>query len=216
MGDVRTCAHCGAVFEPRREHARFCSAACRIAWNSERLGDPSVGPNALVWSVSAMSDMARQLARVSACDGPEAFLVIGEMVWWVTLVDATLVRYHTDAYDRVRAGYPLARRRQIDGTLGGLRFVRNRMSRDTGCADFVLPAGGPVTAWTWRPVAAPPLAALRPRGRAWELSRYQDYQSQLAGRTVEETFGAAEAFLKRAADAASVTEDARERHYAGT
>ena len=37
--------------------------------------------------------------------GPRAFTVIGEMVWWVTIIDATLVRHHPNAYDRVLAGH---------------------------------------------------------------------------------------------------------------
>jgi hypothetical protein len=49
----------------------------------------------------------------------------------------------------------------------------------------------------------PALGALAPRGQAWEASRYRDYEAYLAGRTVEETFGCAVAFLKRAAASAT-------------
>ena len=42
----------------------------------------------------------------------------------------------------------------------------------------------------------PPLAALLPRGRAWELTRYRDYQAHLAGRAVGEVFERATAFLR--------------------
>jgi hypothetical protein len=204
MADVRSCEQCGRLFEPRREHDRFCSARCRRAWNRNKLGDPAPGVNALAWSVTAMRDSADLLASMTARHGPRAFTVIGEMVWRVTIVDATLVRHHPDAYDRVLAGKAQGKRRRIEGTLGGLRFVRNRLRGDAGCGEFISPgADGPVTAWTWLPVPEPQLGALPARGRAWEMSRYRAYQAHLAGRTIGETFGVAAAFLELAASVAS-------------
>jgi hypothetical protein len=194
------------LFEPRREHARFCSARCRTAWNRDKLGDPAPGRNALGWSVTAMRDTAGLLAGLAG-DGSRAFAVIGEMVWWVTIVDATLVRHHPDAYDGVLAGTGPVRRREIEGTLGGLRFVRNRMRGDAGCGDLIDPAPGGddglAAAWRWRPAAEPPLGSLPPRGRAWELSRHQAYQAHVAGRGIGETFEVVTAFLEAAADAAA-------------
>ena len=104
MADIRDCEQCGTSFVPRREHARFCSARCRAAWNREHVGDPKAGASALVWSITAMSDTTDRLTRVRAADRPRAFTVISEAVWWVTMVDATLVRHHPDAYDGVLAG----------------------------------------------------------------------------------------------------------------
>jgi hypothetical protein len=43
-----------------------------------------------------------------------AFAVIGEAVWWVTIVDATLVRHHPDIYDNVMASQAPAQRRDSD------------------------------------------------------------------------------------------------------
>ena len=100
MADTRTCEQCGIWFVPRREHARFCSADCRAAWNREHAGDLTAGASALVWAITAMSDTTEQLPRMRAADWPRAFAVIGEAVWWVTIVDATLVRHHPPAYDR--------------------------------------------------------------------------------------------------------------------
>ena len=37
--DIRNCEQCGTLFAPRREHARFCSCSCRIAWNREHKWD---------------------------------------------------------------------------------------------------------------------------------------------------------------------------------
>ena len=127
MADIRDCEQCGTSFVPRREHARFCSARCRAAWNREHVGDPVAGASALVWSITAMSDTTDRLTRVRAADRPRAFTVISEAVWWVTLVDATLLRHHPGPYDSVMAGQSPAQRQQIEATLAGLRFVRNRL-----------------------------------------------------------------------------------------
>src|SRR5689334_17923635 len=122
MADVRSCEQCGTSFEPRREHARFCSARCRRAWNRDKLGDPAPSLAALGWAVIAMRDTAALLATMRARHGPRALAVIGEMVWQVTIVDATLVRHHHEAYDGVLAGHGPAQRLRIEGTFGGLRF----------------------------------------------------------------------------------------------
>ena len=92
------------MYAPRREHDRFCGAGCRAAWNSERMGDPGGRASALAWSVTAMADTVARLGQMKAADPPRAFAVIGEAVWWVTIVDATLVRHHPDVYDDVMAG----------------------------------------------------------------------------------------------------------------
>jgi hypothetical protein len=64
MSDIRNCEQCSALFVPRREHARFCPAACRVAWNREHTGDLKAGANALVWSITAMSDSTGRLPEV--------------------------------------------------------------------------------------------------------------------------------------------------------
>ena len=202
MEEARTCARCGAVFEPRREHARFCSAACRIAWNREHVGGALPGDTALGWSAAAMGDAVRRLGEAGSLDLPQALAVVSEAVWWVTMVDATMVRYYPDAYDRVLAGLDPAGRRKAEGTLGGLRFVRNWMGYRADPADFVRAgqaAGGgdlPVAEWTWVPVPAP-AAGPAPKGREWEMSRYREYRARLAGQPVGRTVGAAVAFLSR-------------------
>jgi hypothetical protein len=121
MADIRSCEQCGTAFVPRREHARFCSAPCRAAWNREHIGDLKAGASPLVWAITAMGDTTGRLPRVRAADGPRAFAVIGEAVWLVTIVDATLVRHHPDIYDNVMASQAPAQRRLVEGTLIGLR-----------------------------------------------------------------------------------------------
>lgn len=210
MGDTRDCERCGDTFEPQREHARFCSARCRVAWNREHTRGSWAGDSALGWAIVAMSDTTQRLGRIRAKDWPQAFAVIGEAVWSVTIVDATLVRYHAPVYDETLAARPAAERQLIEGTFGGLRFLRNQMGYHADHADFIQPcpraSSSPVAAWTWRPAAEPTLDALSPRGQEWEMSRYRDYQDHLAGRPVGETFRRAEAFLRQAADAAGALE----------
>ncbi len=215
MAETRRCERCGKEFEPKREHARFCSARCRVAWNRENWNqvarvqqkwgsenwadearDPRVtGTSALRWAFTAMQDTTERLGRVRASDRAQAFAVIGEAVWWVTIVDATLFRYYPDDYDAALAGLSEKERKATETTLAGLRFVRNRMGYHADHADFIQPCadegGGdaPITQWTWRPLPAPAVATLPPRGQEWELSRYEAYQELLANGSVGETFG---------------------------
>ena len=214
MAETRRCERCGREFEPKREHARFCSARCRVAWNRENwnqksgvqqkwgsenwAGEPrspqDTGTSALRWAFTAMHDTTRRLGRVRASDRAQAFAVIGEAVWWVTIVDATLVRHYPDNYDAVLERLSPRERQETETTFAGLRFVRNRMGYHADHADFIQPcadkSGGdaPITEWTWRSLPEPAVATLPPRGQEWELSRYQAYQDVLAGRSVGETF----------------------------
>jgi hypothetical protein len=214
MTDTRPCEQCGTSFVPRREHARFCSPSCRATWNRKHSGDPKTGTSALQWSITAMNDTSKRLTRMSARDQPRAFTLISEAVWWVTIVDATLVRHHQDGYDAVLAGQAPAERQHVEGTLAGLRFVRNQIGDKADLADFIEPgvvgadpAQRRVTAWTWRSVPAPAVASLSPRGQAWEMNRYCAYQAELAGNSIGETFTRATAFLRQAvADAPALTD----------
>ena len=160
-----------------------------------------------------MCDATKRLLEVGAWDRVQAFAVISEAVWWVTIVDGTLMRYHPEAYETVMGAQAPAERRLIEETFAGLRFVRNRMGYYVDHADFIKPEesrsgsdDGRITAWTWRSLPEPTLASLPPRGKAWEMTRYRAYEAQLAGHTIGEIFGRAAAFLKLAsAKATSVT-----------
>jgi hypothetical protein len=211
MADTRDCEQCSTEFAPRREHARFCSARCRVAWNREHTSERAAEGSALDWSITAMRETTGRLLRLTARDRPRAFAVISEAVWWVTIVDGTLVRYHPDTYDGALGAQPPAQRRLIEETLGGLRFVRNRMGHYLDPDDLIRPAGpasgpgdGPITDWGWKPVPEPLLESLPPRGQAWEMTRYLAYQAQLASHTVGETFERAVAFLELAAGEAKL------------
>ena len=206
MADNRTCEQCGASFAPRREHARFCSPPCRAVWNREHITDLKTGTTALQWSITAMNDITERLSQVTAWDRPRALAVIGEAVWWVTIVDATLVRHRLDAYDGAMASQTPAERQQTEETLAGLRFIRNRIGGEADLAEFIEPGetgpdpgNGHITSWTWKAVPEPKRTPPAPRGQAWAMTRYQAYQAQLAGHTIAETFTRAAAFLKLAA-----------------
>ena len=198
--DRRHCERCGALFRPQREHARFCSAGCRAAWNREHLGDPAVEASALTWSVTAMSEATARLAGVTVWERTRAVAAIEEAVWWITMVDATLVRHHPRVYDAVLTSRPHAERLLIEQTLAGLRFVRNWTGRD-GWLGAVIETGGPradnrrITGWRWKHVPEPALARLAPRGQVWEMSRYRAYQAHLAGHTLGATIGQAVTFV---------------------
>jgi hypothetical protein len=206
--ETRCCEECGTSFVPLREHARFCSAGCRVAWNRQNRNDQAAEECALDWSGAAMLDATQRLARERVPGRRHAYVIISEAVWWVTIVDATLVRYHPDTYDAVLAAQPAAERGLTEGTLAGLRFVRNEMGYYTDHSDFVQPSddpdgrqgrGAPVSGWTWRPLPGPGLTQLPPPRQEWEMARYREYQAHLAGRTMGEVFGRAASFLALAA-----------------
>jgi hypothetical protein len=212
MAETRTCEQCGGAFEPRREHARFCSARCRVAWNRENASDRRAESSALDWSIIAMREATDRLRRVRAGSRPQAFAVISEAVWWVTIVDGTLMRYHPDAYDRVMAGLPPDGRQATERTFSGLRFVRNWMGYHVDHADFIAPQElgpgpetGHITEWTWKPLPEPALWSLAPRGQEWEMRRYRAYQAELAGQLIGQTFTTAATFLRLAATMAAPT-----------
>jgi hypothetical protein len=201
MIDVRDCEQCGTPFTPRREHARFCSARCRVTWNRADRAQPAADESALAWAIAAMSDAVARLPRVAALDRPRAFAVVSEAVWWVTIVDANLVRYHPDVYDDELASRPEVERQLIEETLAGLRFVRNQVGNDIDRGHFIQPGivtthSGRGQDWTWAPLPEPSCESLSPRGLAWERDRYRAYESRLAGRAVVATFSCAGPFLE--------------------
>jgi hypothetical protein len=170
-----------------------------MAWNREHAGVAAAPAVAIDWSVTAMTEAAARLAAPGAWDLPRAAAAVGETVWWVTLVDATLVRYHLRDYERALASKAV-RRRKTEETLEGLRYVRNQLGRSVDPAEFVCPAdGGDNTGWAWRPLPEPGVGGLTPRARQWELSRYRAYQARLAGRDIARTFARCTEFLAQAA-----------------
>ena len=145
-----------------------------------------------------------------------AATAVSDATWWVTLVDATLVRYQPCEYDATLESVPPAEREEIEQTLAGLRYVRNQMGLHIDPVDFLQArpavrrtptAGTPGSAtrapgeapWTWSPLPAPVVHDLTPRGQEWEHSRYRAYRRWLAGRPVTRAFTLAAGFLQQAA-----------------
>ena len=155
--------------------------------------------------------LAPRLAGLATAGREQAEAVVGEAVWQITIVDATLVRYHHEVYDAVLAGQPAPGRRVTEGMMAGLRFVRNQLARAAG-RDALIgpPPGGPAAGngtWTWQPVPPSAADALRSRGRAWEMSRYHAYQEFLAGHPVAATLSRAARFVRLAAARLSAVTD---------
>jgi hypothetical protein len=201
MKAARSCAQCGKVFEPRREHARFCSAECRVRWNREHLTDAAAEQRALEWSLAGMQDVTERLALCRPEeDGVVAFSAVAEAVWWVTIIDARLIRQYMDIYEAVLAAHDPAQRSMVEGTLSGLRYVRNQTTSETISAEFISPPAGAKgygvpAAWGWNHIAEPPLDDLPEDVRSWELTRYQEYEAWLAGNVVGDVFQRATGFL---------------------
>src|SRR5215472_10005826 len=191
MVDIRACEQCGTEFTPRREHARFCSAGCRMAWNRGDARQATVSLAALDWSVNAMTEVTDRLAEQGAKAGSAVVIAVSDATWWVTLVDATLVRYHPGGYDATLHALPADEREEIEQTLAGLRFVRNQMGVHLDPAKFLADL-------TWNALPEPSTRELTPRGQVWERSRYQAYQGWLAGRPVTRAFTLAARFLRLA------------------
>jgi hypothetical protein len=204
--ELHSCDECGTDFVPRREHARFCSRRCRVAWNRQRSGDPAVALSALSWSLTAMTATTGRLGEHRVWGRAGALRAIDEAVWRVTIADAALLRSYPSVYDDVLGSHAPDERRSIEQTLSGLRFVRNGVRDELDIALFVRsPAGEPdvcvaaLTTWGWNPVPEPSTVGLAPVGRTWALSRYRAYQAQLAGHSIGEIFTRAAGFLETAA-----------------
>ena len=177
-----------------------------MIWNRQHAEDMPGQADTLEWSIAAMWQVTERLGDVPGCDPQDGFGIIGEAVWWVTMVDATLVRYRAEAYGELLDSLSASERQVIEDAFGGLRFVRNRMAYED-LSSFIqpvrlkagsAPGAATVGSWTWVPVAEPVVPALTARGQQWELSRYRSYQAQLAGQPVGQTFDRATAFLRRA------------------
>lgn len=206
MAEVRECAQCGTEFTPRREHARFCSAVCRIAWNRAHDGVEAAPAVAIDWSVTAMAEAVGRFERAWSWELPRAAAALSETVWWMTIIDATLVRYHPRDYENTMVGLETARRDKIEETLAGLRYVRNQLGCSIDPAELIRPGPGAAhrsgaAAWVWSPLPEPALAGMPPDARKWELSRYRSYQARLARRDVARVFARCAAFLEQAAAA---------------
>jgi hypothetical protein len=198
------------VFVPRREHAQFCSRACRLAWNRNELREVAVGPSVLDWTLSAMREATERLARLRAWNRTRAFEAISDAVWRVTMLDAALVRYHPKVYDDTLDRLGSADQVMTEETLAGLRLVRNRIGESDDVQQFVDPGTtdwdqfvvGQLADWRWKTVPAPSSGSQSESAQAWEQSRYRAYQTRVAGTALGDTFARCTVFLQAAAGGA--------------
>jgi hypothetical protein len=186
------------------------------------MSDPADELSPLQWCIAAMNETTGRLTAVRSSYPFQAITAVGEAVWRVTIVDATLLRHHPQAYDHVMARQPLPDRVLVEGTLAGLRFVRNRMGFDDDLADFVdttanrIPSGDrPTSDWRWKSLPEPAMALLTPRGQTWERTRYEAYQTHLVGQAPVDTFSRAAEFLNRAAAQAALFPEQHDTHQQG-
>jgi hypothetical protein len=155
----------------------------------------------LSWSVSAMNDAAERLRKASGRDLPEALALVSESVWWINLVEATVMRTRQAAYDQALTNLGPAQRRATEGTFAGLRFVRNWLGYHADPADFIQPGQDkgegevPVSAWAWTFLPVPGLGAMSPGNRQADAVRYRQYCKYLARKPISETITCAVAFL---------------------
>jgi hypothetical protein len=171
-----------------------------MAWNREHAGGVAAAPVAAIdWSVAAMAEATGRVAW--AWDASRAAAAVGESVWWITLIDATLVRYHPRDYEITLAKRPPAHRLQLEETLAGLRYVRNLLGCSTDPAELIM--SGDSGGWRWRPLPRPALTGMSPRARKWETARYEAYQARLADRDVAGVFAQCAEFLDEAASGKS-------------
>jgi hypothetical protein len=169
----------------------------RVGGQDSPSGEPGAGDGGLAWSVAAMSDALRRLAGARAADMPQAVAAATEAVWWVTAVDAAMVRHHPAEYGRALAALDPAARRAVERSFAGFRFIRGQLGYSADPGDFIQrqPSGrAPALAWTWRDLPPPPPQ----RGTARETSPYREYRAQLAGRPLTEALTRTADFLSQA------------------
>jgi hypothetical protein len=171
-----------------------------MAWNDEHAGVAAAPPAAIDWSVAAMSEAAQRLSSPDSRDLPHLADAVADAVWWVTLVDATLVRYHPQNYESTLGAAAPGGGRPSRPSRDG-RYVRNQLGRSVNPADLITPAAAEGTrpAWTWRSLPQPDISGLGSRARRWELSRYNAYQARLAGRDITVALAWCAEFLALAA-----------------
>jgi hypothetical protein len=170
-----------------------------MAWNRERVGVAAAPAVAIDWSVTALDEAVTRFEWAGSWDLPRTAAAVSETAWLITLLDATLVRYHPLDYECTLSGLTPGQRRQTEETLAGLRYVRNLLGRSVDPADLIRPAPGGSPSWTWNPLPEPELTEVPDRTRDWEMNRYHAYQGRLAGHGVAQGFALCAAFLEQAA-----------------
>lgn len=133
----------------------------------------------LMWSVQGMDRGSERVRSVGWNYPVGAFVAIGEMLWWIGVVDEQLRTNYPVIYEASLAEEPEPTRH----LLSGLRYVRNRI---THAVDWVSYAAATATnpsgfeaVWTW--------TSLPPRADGQHAAKHADYEAVVAGRSVSDT-----------------------------
>jgi hypothetical protein len=178
---------CGTSFTPRREHARFCSPRCRVAWNRHNACDPR--PRPAPWT-----GPSPRCGKPPAAPGGHR-LGPGQRVRRDQR--GRVVGHHSRRHlDAVSPGHPRPRP-AVRAEPDGLRHRPRRLQ----------PAAPALAASRPRPGGQypNPRSDRSRRAREWEMTRYRAHQAQLAGQPVGATFRRATAFLRLAAEGSSLS-----------
>ena len=170
-----------------------------MTWNDEHAGVAAAPAAAIDWSVTAMTEAARRLSSPGPRDLPRLADAIADAVWWVTLVDATLVRYHPRNYETTLGPQRPAARDRADPRRAAVRPQPARQVRRPRRPDHAGRSRGHPARLDMAVTAQPDVSGLGSRARQWELSRYHAYQARLAGRDVTAAFAWCAEFLALAA-----------------
>lgn len=139
-------------------------------------------------AVAAMCQAADRVARVSATEAAGAFAAIGEVLWWVSVVDDNVKTLNQSLYQR-HLEYELGDR----PLLLALRYARNRFTHQVDVLEYIQPDGvlhddprGYVTLWRWQSLQ--PEQWDKKGGRARRSREgYEAYQRVLAGGDVHQS-----------------------------
>lgn len=145
------------------------------------------------WTVAAMNSAADRMRDVHWHDPGRAFATIGEVLWWVCVLDEALRKRHGDSYVSI-----LEADVDVKPLLAGMRHARNRFAHADEVVDFVEVSaligsnwtGGYTAGWRWN--VLPPVRA-GPGARGG-----QEYADKLAGQDVWQSLVRALSFLRGA------------------
>ena len=189
MTETRKCEQCGTLFAPRREHARFCSARCRVAWNRQHAGDPpdrgerarldhyrDAGHDRPAAAGPGLGPAARLTPRSARPCGGSPW---STPPWCATTRTSTTPCWR--ATTRPSARSSRARSAGCGSCGTGWAITSTTPTSSSRSAPPGAPARARSRPGRWRSLPEPVLAGLPARGQEWEMTRYREYQARLAG-----------------------------------
>jgi hypothetical protein len=151
---------------------------------------------AVGWSVEAMISAADRVSMIPANQPAKAFAAFAEALWWITVVNDSLVNRFPDAYVAAAKLWPPG----VKDTVAGLRSVRHRIAHEVDLVEFFQPVASEfpylgiergITAWTWKSVPPPTRTFQR------DVEGHQAYERAVAGQNVVGVFSYALSFFRQ-------------------